>query len=42
MTPIITWAVNMFPIVESSHPGVRIGMFFSFAASTHECSGGIW
>ena len=38
----ITCDVKMLPSVESSQPGTKTGMFISCAASTQECSGGIW
>ena len=34
-------AANMLPRVESSHPGTKIGRFFSAAARSQECAGSI-
>ena len=37
-----TCDTKMFPSVESSQPGTKMGRFFSAAASSHEPAGSIW
>src|SRR5690606_29838603 len=40
-SPFITYDVYMLPVVESSHPVITIGIFFSAAANIQEFLGSI-
>jgi len=42
ISPLMTLAAKMLPVVESSHPGEKTGMPAFLAASIQELVGSIW